>query len=73
MLARRYHEERCQKRFEAASASSWVASRRSDSAAHGGTTSGSPLAGTSARIAARLKASVFGQRAFDPNPSASRW
>ncbi len=30
-------------------------------------------AGTPAWIEARLKASVFGQSAFDPKPSASRW
>jgi hypothetical protein len=70
MLARRYHEERCQKRLAAASASSWVASRRSAVAAHGGA---SMSLGKSARIEARLNASVFGQRAFEPNPRASRW
>ena len=42
MLARRYHDERCQKRFAAASASAWVASSRSSVAAHAGSRSGSP-------------------------------
>ena len=36
MFARRYQEERCQNRFAAASASAWVASRRSFVACHGG-------------------------------------
>ena len=40
MLARRYHDERCQKRLAAASASDWVASSRSSSAAHEGTSGG---------------------------------
>ena len=35
MFARRYHEERCQNRFAAASASPWVASRPSFVACHG--------------------------------------
>ena len=35
MLARRYHEERCQNRLAAASASAWVASSRSGDACHG--------------------------------------
>ena len=42
MLARRYHDERCQKRFAAASASSCVASSRSSVAAQAGSRSGSP-------------------------------
>ena len=53
MLARRYHEERCQNRFAAASASSCVASSRSEVAAQGGAVEGSPV-GKSARIEARL-------------------
>ena len=36
MLARRYHDERCQNRLAAASASAWVASSRSSVAAHDG-------------------------------------
>ncbi len=36
MLARRYHDERCQKLLAAWSASDWVASSRSSVAAHGG-------------------------------------
>ena len=36
MLARRYHDERCQNRLAAASASAWVASSRSSVAAHAG-------------------------------------
>ena len=35
MFARRYHEERCQNRLAAASASAWVASRPSFVACHG--------------------------------------
>ena len=42
MLARRYHEDRCQNRFAAASASTCVASSRSSVAAHAGRRSGSP-------------------------------
>ena len=68
MLARRYHDARCQKRLAAASASAWVASSRSSSADHGAS---SP--GWSARMLARLNASVAGHRVFVPNPSASRW
>ena len=70
MLARRYHDERCQKRLAAASASVWVASSWSSSAAHVGT---SAALGQSARIDERLNASVFGHSAFVPKPSASRW
>ena len=36
MLARRYHDERCQKRLAAASASTWVDSSPSSSASHAG-------------------------------------
>ena len=43
MLARRYHEERCQKRFAAASASAWVASSASGVACHGGVVDGSSV------------------------------
>ena len=70
MLARRYHDERCQNRLAAASASACVASSRSSSAAHDGT---SAAVGQSARMSLRLKASVAGHIAFEPNPSASRW
>ena len=69
--ARRYHEERCQKRLAAASASAWVASSRSAVAAQGG--SGWLPVPTSFGMFARLNASVTGQSAFEPNPSASRW
>ena len=37
MLARRYHDERCQNRLAAASASAWVASSCASSAAQAGT------------------------------------
>ena len=70
MLARRYHDERCQNRLAAASASACVASSRSSSAAQDGT---SAAVGQSARMSLRLKASVAGHIAFEPNPSASRW
>src|SRR5437667_184959 len=40
MLARRYHDERCQNRFAAASASTWVAASRSSVAAQAGRKSG---------------------------------
>jgi hypothetical protein len=70
ILARRYHEERCQNRLAAASASACVASSASSSAAHDGTSS---ALGQSARIDERLNASVAGQSALVPNPSASRW
>src|SRR6478735_2609586 len=70
MLARRYHDERCQKRLAAASASVCVASRRSSWAAHAGTAA---AVGQSAWMSDRLNASVLGQRAFEPKPSASRW
>src|SRR6476661_6665764 len=70
MLARRYHDDRCQKRLAAASASDCVASSRSLLAAHEGT---SAAVGQSASMALRLNASVAGQCVFDPNPSASRW
>ena len=69
-LARRYHDDRCQKRLAAASASAWVASRRSSVAAHDGT---SAAVGQSAWMSLRLNASVTGHIAFDPKPSASRW
>src|SRR4051795_6670857 len=70
MLARRYHDERCEKRLAAWSASVWVASRRSASAAQDGT---SAAVGQSAAMSARLNASGAGHIAFDPKPSASRW
>src|SRR6478752_4502671 len=70
MLARRYHDERCQNRLAAWSASDWVASRRSFVAAQAGTRA---AVGQSARMSLRLKASVAGHIALDPNPSASRW
>ncbi len=70
MLARRYHDDRCQKRLAAASASDWVASSRSSLAAHDGTRA---AVGQSASMALRLNASVAGQCVFDPKPSASRW
>ena len=70
MLARRYHEARCQNRLADASASSWVASSRSSCASH---SASSAVAGKSARMLARLNASVAGHRVFVPNPSASRW
>ena len=68
--ARRYHDERCQKRLAAASASVWVASSRSAVAAQGG--SGSSPRPTSLGMFARLNASVTGHSAFEPKPSASR-
>src|SRR6476620_1522049 len=70
MLARRYHDERCQNRLAAWSASDCVASRRSSEAAQAGTRT---AVGQSARMSLRLKASVAGHIAFDPKPSASRW
>src|SRR5215210_5967383 len=73
MLARRYHDDRCQNRFAAASASSCVASSRSAPAAHGGAKLGSSSDGQSLATLDRLKASVTGHIAFVPNPSASRW
>ena len=57
-------------RLLAASASAWVASSRSSVAAHDGT---SAAVGQSAAMSLRLKASVAGHIALDPNPSASRW
>ena len=41
MFARRYHEERCQKRLAAASASPCVASSEAFVACHGGVAAGS--------------------------------
>ena len=70
MLARRYHDERCQNRFAAASASACVASSRSSVAAQDGTCE---AVGQSARMLLRLNASVTGHIALLPNPSASRW
>ena len=70
MLARRYHDDRCQNRLAAASASTCVASSRSSVAAQAGT---SAAVGQSARMSERLNASVFGHSAFEPKPSASRW
>ena len=69
--ARRYHDERCQKRLAAASASAWVASMRSAVARYGASTAAS--SGRSARTFERLKASVTGQIALLPKPRASRW
>src|SRR5664279_559276 len=69
--ARRYHDERCQKRLAAASASAWVASMRSAVARYGASTTAS--SGRSARTFERLNASVVGQIALLPKPSASRW
>ena len=57
MLARRYHDERCQNRLAAASASAWVASRRSVVGRPGGAPSAAAI-GKSARMALRLNASV---------------
>src|SRR5450759_3909409 len=71
MSARRYHDERCQKRLAAASASPWVASRRSAVARYGASTAGSR--GRTARTLERLNASLVGQIALLPKPSASRW
>ena len=42
MLARRYHDERCQNRLAAASASAWVASSRSSVGRPRRAASGSP-------------------------------
>ena len=67
MLARRYHDDRCQKRLADASASDWVASRPSSSASQAGTI------GKSGRIELRLNASVDGHMVLLPKPSASRW
>ena len=69
MLARRYHDERCQKRLAAWSASACVASRWSSWAAQAGT---SAAVGQSAAMSERLNASVAGHIAFEPKPSASR-
>src|SRR5665811_2250563 len=69
--ARRYHDERCQKRLAAASASAWVASMRSAVARYGASTAAS--SGRSARMLERLNASVVGQIALLPKPRASRW
>ncbi len=49
MLARRYHDERCQNRLAAASASAWVASSRSSVAAQAGTSDGGRPVGEDAR------------------------
>ena len=54
MLARRYHDERCQNRFAAASASAWVASRRSSVAAHDGDERGRRPVGEDAAAVERL-------------------
>ena len=51
MLARRYHDERCQKRLAAWSASDWVASSRSSVAAQAGTSGGGrPVGGDVAAV-----------------------
>ena len=51
MLARRYHDERCQKRLAAASASAWVASSRSSVAAQAGSGPGRRRPGSRPRCA----------------------
>ena len=56
MLARRYHDERCQKRLAAASASACVASSRSSSAAHDGTSGGVGQSAWMSRAVERLGA-----------------
>ena len=49
MLARRYHDERCQNRLAAASASAWVASSRSSVACPGRDERGRRLVGGDVR------------------------
>ena len=73
MLARRYHDERCQNRLAAASASVCVASRLLAGRGPGGQGLAGVDVGSSGAMWARLNASVTGHIAFDPNPSASRW
>ena len=73
MLARRYHDERCQNRLAAASASAWVASSRSSVGGPGRSAPCAVDVGSRRRMDARLNASVTGHIAFEPNPSASRW
>ncbi len=70
IFARRYQEERCQNRFASASAWPCVTSRPSFVACQGAAAASS---GNSAARWARLNASVTGQTALDPKPSASRW
>src|SRR5436189_68643 len=70
MLARRYHDERCQNRLAAWSASACVASSWSSVAAQAGTRT---VVGQSAAMSERLNASLAGYMAFEPKPSASRW
>ena len=73
MLARRYHDERCQKRLAAASASAWVASSRSSVGGPRRAARRASVDGAVGAMCARLNASVTGHIAFEPNPSASRW
>src|SRR3990170_1288110 len=70
MLALRYHEARCQKDRAAAEATACVISSRSGVAAHAGTRCRSSI---SAGTLSRRNASVFGQSALLPKPSAVRW
>ena len=70
MLADRAHDARCQNWRACVLANSWVVATRSGSAAQGATPAGM---GTSAPTLSRRKASVFGQTALDPKPSAARW
>ena len=81
MLARRYHDERCQNRLAAGSASAWVASRRSFVAAHAGDERGGRAVGEDVAAVEGLGrrphrlgpeperlALVRGQVAGDPSP-----
>ena len=70
MLARRYHEERCQNRLAAASASPCVASSPAAVASQGAAEASS---GKSAARWARLNASLTGHTVLLPKPRASRW
>src|SRR3990172_1128968 len=69
-LALRVHAARCQNWRAWVLAYSWVSATRSGSAAHGAAPAG---AGTAAPRLSRRNASVEGQIAFEPKPSAARW
>ena len=71
MLARRYHDERCQNRLLGGVR---VGLGRFEPVLRGRPRRDTSAAvGQSAAMSLRLKASVAGQIAFEPKPSASRW
>ena len=72
MLAERVHAARCQNWRDCVLARSWVSSMRSGSAIHGGLAAGSAETRYSAAMFSRRKASVAGQFALLPKPSAAR-